>query len=183
MTDISFQGVTNFCISPTAYQKVEESARKAYTNVHKECDCMLSHHRMCSLTTNPEHLTVIVKNGNNGFFKYVPFKENIENVLDEISRRVEELRKTAGEEPLTAWIVGGTSIYKPNNKIVDTLNKIAERICDRPDIDTSILVGSSTGEEKFIIRPGVKQLKLALDKRINPNNNLESELENIFDVF
>ena len=180
---ISFQGKTEFCISPTAYRKVEKLTRKAHTDLYNDCNTKIHNTHTYSLHTDPEFLTVAVKNEDGGILKYVPLGKDIEELLDVISFKVEELKKTANKNPLTAWIIGGTKIEgKRGNLVVDTLNKIAERICDRSDIDTSILVGSKTGEDIFIIRSGKNQLKLALDKKVNTKNNLQSELENIYDI-
>lgn len=182
MNNISFQGRTDFLISPTAYQKVEKTTRNAYTNLYKNSDCKLFKSKVCALKTEPEYLTVIMKNEDDGFFKFVPLNEDAEEVLSEISSRMDKLKRTARKENLTAWIVGGTKLDSPlGSKVVTTLKQIADLICDRPDIDTSILVGSNTGEEIFVVRSGVNQLKLALDRKMNPGK-IEQELENAFDI-
>ena len=78
MNNISFQGATNFTISPTAYDKVAETTRKAYTNLKKTNNCQLQGHKICALDTDPEYLTVIVRNDSNkGIFRYIPIKQNI----------------------------------------------------------------------------------------------------------
>jgi hypothetical protein len=183
MDKISFQGLTSLTISPTAYEKVENTTRMAYTNLRLGSNCKLHKSKVCALETDPQNLTVIVKNEDNGFYKYVPLIEDIHEFLYDISKGIEDLKKTARKEPLTAWIVGGTRLESPQGqKVIDTLNKVADVVCDKPDIDASILVGSHTGEEVFVIRPGVTQLKMALDKKINPQNDLQSELEGIFDI-
>ena len=44
------------------------------------------------------------------------------------------------------------------------------------------IINSKTGEEKFVLRAGTNQLKMALDKKINPKADVESELKDVFDV-
>ena len=180
---VNFQGKTALCISPTAYRKIERLTQSGHTDLHNGCNTKIHRTHVYSLHTNPEFLTVFVKNKEDSFLKYVPIGIDIEELLNLISFNVEKLKKTAEQYPLTAWIVGGTKLDgKQGNQVVDTLNKIAERICDRSDIDTSILVGSKTGEDIFVMRAGKNQLKMELDKVINPKNNLQDELENIYDI-
>lgn len=184
MNNISFQGATNFTISPTAYKKVEATTRKAYTNLTRKSNCKLEGHKICALDTAPEYLTVIVRNdNNNGLFRYIPIKPNIQETIDDLSKQVEHLKDSAKGTSLTAWIVGGTRLNTPKGCLITTvLDEIAKIICEKPKIDTSILVGSKTGEEKFIMRAGKSDFKLALDKKVNPDNDLESELGKIFDI-
>ncbi len=183
MNNISFQGRTELCLSPTAYKKVERTVRSTSRFLDQNSDCKISNSKVCALTTIPDYLTVIMKNENDGFLRFVPLLENPEEVLLDISKRINKLKKTAKRDNLTAWILGGTRIEgKQGNKIVHTLNQVADLICDRPDIETSILIGSNTGEETYIIRSGVNQLKLALERKMNPHNKVLQELENNFDI-
>ena len=183
MDKISFQGLTNFSVSPTAYKKVEKTTRKAYTNLQRGSNCRLWKNKICALKTDPKYLTVIVKNETDGFYRYVPLKGNIENLMIDIAKEIDTLKKNAQQNPLTAWVVGGTKLESPQGlKVVETLNKVADVVCDKPGIDSSILVGSHTGEEVFVLRPGVTQLKMSLDKNINPNGDVQTELEKMFDI-
>ncbi len=183
MNNISFQGRTELCLSPTAFRKVERTVRNTSKIINQDSNCRLFNSTTCALTTVPDYLTVIMKNEKDGFLKFVPLQDDIENILLDISKCVSQLKKSAKKDNLTAWILGGTRIEgQQGNKIVNTLNQVADIICDRPDIETSILVGSNTGEETYVIRSGVNQLKLALEKKMNPNNKVLQELENSFDV-
>ena len=184
MNDISFQGPTNFSISPTAYNKVQDTTRKAYTNLKKQHNRSLSGHVTCTLDTDPDFLTVIVNNDNRkGLFRYIPLKPDIQDHIDDLSNQVKNLQKTSKGNTLTAWILGGMKLEGEKGDMVSrVLKQIADLICDKPNIDTSILVGSSSGEEKYILKTGFPDLRLALDKKINPKNSLESELNEIFDI-
>ena len=184
MNNISFQGATNFTISPTAYDKVAETTRKAYTNLKKTNNCQLQGHKICALDTDPEYLTVIVRNDSNkGIFRYIPIKHNIQPFIEDLSSQVDSLKASAKGKSLTAWVLGGTRLNgEKGHLITNVLDKIAELICEKPNIDTSILVGSTTGEEKYILRAGTPEFRLSLDKKVNPDNNLESELGRIFDI-
>ena len=183
MDKISFQGLTNFSVSPTAFRKVENITRFKYTNLQKGTNCRLSRGKVCSIETDPQNLTLIVRNDKDGFYKYIPFIGNNEHIMADILKGIEELKKTASNEPLTAWIVGGTKLDgRQGQRVTATLEKVADVVCDRPDIDTSILVGSRTGEEVFTLNSYANHLKMALDKRIDPNNDVQAELEKIFDI-
>ena len=69
---------------------------------------------------------------------------------------------------------------------VEAVNKIADLICDRPDIDTSILAGSKSGEDKIVLHTAKDRLDITLDKilNFNPKNqkNVEEDLEKYFDI-
>ena len=183
MDKISFQGLTNFSVSPTAFRKVEDITRFKYTNLQKGTNCRLSRGKVCSIETDPQNLTLIIRNDKDGFYKYIPFIGNNEHIMADILKGIEELKKTASNEPLTAWIVGGTKLDgRQGQRVTATLEKVADVVCDRPDIDTSILVGSRTGEEVFTLNSYANHLKMALDKRIDPNNDVQAELEKIFDI-
>jgi len=184
MNNISFQGKTDFIVSPNAYNRVAAKTRQTYKNFLKTHNSKLYNNQVCTIKTDPENITVIMRNEKDSFFKYVPInEEGQQNILEELAVSAEKLENSAKKDKVTAWIVGGTKIDgKHGNKVVETLNRIAELICDKANIDTSILVGSKTGEEMFVLRPQVKQLRFALDKKINPKNSLNAELENIFDV-
>ena len=184
MSSISFQGRTDLSVGPNAYKRVAELTRQTYKNLKKTNNCRLNNHQVCTIKTDPENITVIMKNDEKGFFKYIPInEENQQNALDEVSIITDKLQDSKKGQSLTAWIVGGTKIDgKHGNKIIETLNKIAELICDKANIDTSILVGSKTGEEMLVVRPNNDILKLALDKKINATKPVNSELENIFDI-
>ncbi len=183
MDNISFKGLTNFSISPTAFRKVEDITRAKYTNLHRGTNCRLTKNKVCTLETDPQNLTLIVRNQKDGFYKYIPFIDNLDNVIADITKGIEQLKKTAADEPLTAWLVGGTKLDgRQGNRVADTFNKIADVVCDRPDMDTSILVGSHTGEEMFTLHLKPEQLNMSLDKTVNQGNSVQAELENIFDI-
>ncbi len=183
MDKISFQGLTNFSISPTAYRKVANITREKYTNLHIGTNCRLTKNKVCTIETDPKNLTLIVRNKKDGFYKYIPLIDNLDYVIADITKGIEQLKKTAADEPLTAWLVGGTKLDgRQGNKVADTFNKIADVVCDRPDMDTSILIGSHTGEEMFTLHLKPEQLNLSLDKTVNQGNSVQSELENIFDI-
>ncbi len=183
MNNISFQGRTEFIINPGISRIIDKASQSSIAKLDKYSNSRIFLRRAAAIKTDPEHLTVIMKNEKNGFVKYVPLKDDIEEILYDIHTKIETLKKSAQKDNLTAWILGGTKVREEKgNRIIKVLNEIADILCDKKDIDTSILVGSNTGEETYLIRSGVKQLKLSLDKKLKPKANLEENLEDIFDI-
>ena len=184
MDGISFQGKTLFAINPKAYETlVINPAKKACLKLGKENNCRFSRYKTSVFDTTAEDLLVIVKNKDDGFFKYVPIRGSNQSNLEYISEQLELLTNGDIKEPLTAWILGGTKLESPlGSHVITTLNKIADRLCDRPDIDTSILVGSKLGSEKFVFRPSAGQLRIDMEKNIAPNASIIDELYKAFDI-
>lgn len=179
----SFQGLTNFSISPTAYRKVADITREKYTNLHLGTNCRLTKNKICTIETDPKNLTLIVRNQKDGFYKYIPLIDKLDYIIADITKNIEHLKTKDMKEPLTAWLIGGTKLDgQQGNKVADTFNKIADVVCDRPDMDTSILIGSHTGEEIFTLNLKSGQFNISLDKRVNKANSVQAELENIFDI-
>ena len=78
---------------------------------------------------------------------------------------------------MTAWIIGGNPIQSQRGTLmVETLNKIANILCDKPNIDTSILAGSKNIQENLVILPHRNDFELILEKEKG------TKLEDIFDI-
>lgn len=186
MNNISFQGRSTLVLNPKAYDKARELTSGAYRHLRMDNNCRLINGKIYTSKADAQNLAVIVRNEKDGILKFVPTKGEIQQVLDEISKKVDTL-KAASKGKLTAWIIGGEAIKSPNGgKTVDAVNKIADIICDRPDIDTSILAGSLKGEEKIVLHTRTNLLEIILDKFINgktPKSKLdEKDLSKYFDI-
>lgn len=186
MNNISFQGRSTLVLNPKAYDKARELTSGAYRHLRMDNNCRLINGKIYTSKADAQNLAVIVRNEKDGILKFVPTKGEIQQVLDEISKKVDTL-KAASKGKLTAWIIGGEAIKSPNGgKTVDAVNKIADIICDRPDIDTSILAGSLKGEEKIVLHTRTNLLEIILDKFVNgktPKSKLdEKDLSKYFDI-
>ncbi len=186
MNNISFQGRSTLVLNPKAYDKARELTSGAYRHLRMDNNCRLINGKIFTSKADAQNLAVIVRNEKDGILKFVPTKGEIQQVLDEISKKVDTL-KAASKGKLTAWIIGGEAIKSPNGgKTVDAVNKIADIICDRPDIDTSILAGSLKGEEKIVLHTRTNLLEIILDKFVNgetPKSKLdEKDLSKYFDI-
>ena len=141
---------------------------------------------MFTSEADAQNLAVIVRNERDGIIKHIPLNGRIEQTIDEIARKVEEL-KAAAKGKLTAWIIGGESVKSPNGeKTVEAVNKVADIICDKPDIDTSILAGSLKGDDKIVIHTKNNFLEIILDKVLKLNSKNQkpeaADLEKYFDI-
>ncbi len=186
MDNISFQGHSFLVLNPKAYDKAREITSGAYRHLGLGNNCKLTNGKVFTSEAGAQNLAVIVRNEKDGILKFVPINGKIQHVLDEISKKVEELQ-TMAKGKLTAWIIGGEAIKSVNGeRTINAVNKLAEIICDRPDIDTSILAGSLKGEEKIVLHTKNNFLEIVLDKFVNPkacqNKPDEAYLSRYFDI-
>lgn len=183
MNNISFQGRSNIILNTNTYDKAMSSMTGAHRNLTNKSTCKLVNGKFFTANANANNIAVILRNGKSGYIKHVPVSEDKpKKIINEILQKIDEL-KNGAKEKLTALIIGGDGINKPNgNKTITTVNDIADVICDRPDIDASILAGSKTGEDKFVLHTLKDKTELILDKPNISAANLEDKLEKYFDI-
>lgn len=186
MNNISFQGHSSLILNPKAYDKARIATSNAYRHLTSANNCKLTNGKVFTSKADAQNLAVIIRNEKDGIIKHVPVNGRIQKVIDEISQKVDEL-KAMSKGKLTAWIIGGENIESANGgKTIEAVNKIADVICDRPDIDTSILAGSKTGEDRIVLHTLNNQLEITLDKfvKLNPETKkpVMSDLEKYFDI-
>jgi hypothetical protein len=186
MNNINFQGRSNLILNPDAYDKARVATSNAYRHLSSKNNCKLTNGKVFTSKADAQNLAVIVRNEKDGIIKHVPVNGRIQKVIDEIAQKVDEL-KAMSKGKLTAWIIGGENIESGNGgKTIEAVNKIADVICDRPDIDASILAGSKTGEDKIILHTLNDKLEITLDKfvKLNPETKKPAitDLEEFFDI-
>lgn len=181
MNNVSFQGRTNILFSPDAYDKVSRVTNATYRHLTPGNKCNLTNGKVYTSSVDVENLMVIVRNEETGFLKHVPVADKVQKFIDDIALRIEDLKSNA-KEKLTAWIIGGNDYAYDNGKTILTVNKLAEVVCDKPDIDASILSGMQKAREDIVIhtRKGITELTFAK----KPSTDLENhfnivELNNI----
>lgn len=176
MNNISFQGRTNLYLKIPNYNEVSNNTKNVYRHLTMKNKTIISNGKTYTTSIPADTMAVIVRNEKEGFLKLIPVNSKIENIINEIATKTDDLFNKS-KEKLTAWIIGGTPINsKTGEKTTRNLNELAEVLCDRPDIDTSILVGSKNREEEVILHPLENLLEIMLE---NPKNN---SLENMFDI-
>lgn len=186
MNNISFQGHSSLILNPKAYDKARITTSNAYRHLTSANNCKLTNGKVFTSKADAQNLAVIIRNEKDGIIKHVPVNGRIQKVVDEIAQKVDELKEMS-KGKLTAWIIGGENIGSPNGgKTIEAVNKIADVICDRPDIDTSILAGSRSGEDRIVLHTLNNQLEITLDKfvKLNPETKkpVISDLEKYFDI-
>lgn len=179
MDTLSFQGHTTLICNPKKYNEVFQSSVRRSRDLkplNKQCIRPNYEYTSSSLDNN---MIVIVRDDKKGFLKFVPITANNENILNDIAKKVDELLNASKEgiQNMTAWIIGGNPIQSQRGTLmVETLNKIANILCDKPNIDTSILAGSKNIQENLVILPHRNDFELILEKEKG------TKLEDIFDI-
>ncbi len=176
MNNISFQGRTNLVFDKKAYDNIviKYHIRK-YSNLTTTNKDMINliNSKYCTLDPNETRETVVLLvNGKGGMF----FRK-AKNQINEILDSVDKLKKTA-KDKLTAWIISSEN----NENSVKGFDKVAEVLCDRPDIDTSILAFNKKDiVPNITFYPRAKELDVQISTPMNCNNQ-NPKLEEFFDL-
>ncbi len=182
MNNISFCGKTDFMVKYGAYDELLPEAQRYYNNLSKKSQRYFINGQRFTIGTYPDSITLIMKSGKKGYIRHIPIGKACERCIGDIENNIESLKKGA-KDRLTVWLLGGNSFMNNmESKTIETVNRLAGVICDRPDIDTSILAGSKNAQEKFTLRGFIDKLELTFDKKINKDRPLEEELANYFDI-
>ena len=176
MNNVSFQGHTNLIFDPKRYDNISFKISRLSKNLDPTKKGRLIRGQIYTTNVNDNKFIVIIKGDNDGFVKYIPTKGNIDNLLSQIVLKIDDL-KIKSKNALTAWIIGGSKIDATNGENTSaTLTKIADILCDKPQIETSILAGIKKPEEHIIIHGRKDNLDITLEKPKNTN------LEDSFDI-
>lgn len=183
MSNVLFQGRSNLFISGEIYdQFVQKSQNTRRVITKTRVDNTLSINKPFLTLPEPDDIIVIIRNERNGFMKKFPVLTKIEKIADDICRQIDELQKNA-KEKLTAWIIGGSNYRQDNGKTIKAVNELGEVLCDRPDIDTSILAGPRFKTADGIgIQGNVGETTIVLTKGKNTDIKSPEDLEDFFDI-
>lgn len=173
MNNISFQGKTVFLNNIPPAQKT--------FNLIKSSSNKLTGGKVYSLEADAQNIAVIVRNETNGIIKFLPINGDCSKVIDEIATKVEQLIENA-KEKLTAWIVGGSSNSKFFGQTIEKVNKVANIVCDKPNIDASILAGSVEGSDRITFHTLSDKIELAMDKTFDTKRPIIEQLEQHFKI-
>lgn len=190
MNSISFQGKTTLVMDPKKLKESENILRRNYgyfrnssnrlckNQFYDSCNRTIISGNLYCIKPDNKNIGLIVHNPNNasGFMKYIPINKDSSEQLFEILNNTEKMLKKS-KEKLTAWIIGGDSINNIlGDKTIKVLNEIADILCDRPNIDTSILVGTKKGAENVLVHANKSKFDITLEAKKNTN------LEDLFDI-
>lgn len=170
MNNISFQGKTNVIFNDSLYEQViNRQTRGGVTNLNLSVSKNYKIHNARRTTYNPNEVAepgVLLLNEKGGMFFH-----DAESKIYEIFDLIEHLKNTA-KNKLTAWIIGGYS----NEQTIRKVNALAEVLCDRTDIDTSIIAGQKSIAPNLTIYPTTEKLDITIGL---PKKD---DLENYFDI-
>lgn len=174
--NISFQGKTNLIISNARFNKNFEISKLGYHS--NSCgNTRFSQGNYYNVPTQNNEILVFLKNSKKGIMrKFIP-EQNIEEILLKFEDEIDKLKKFNPKEKLTAFIFGGKA---NDSKTIDSVNQVADVLCDRADIDASILAGNKSNVENIgmcgrigftnVFMPEIKGVKC------------EEDLEKYFDI-
>lgn len=175
MNNISFQGKTNVIFNNSLYDKVvTRQTGGVFTDLNLSISKNYKIHNARRTAYNPNETTepaVLLLNEKGGVFFH-----NAEYKIPEIFKHIEKLKTTA-KNKLTAWIIGGKCGEETTRKV----NTIAEVLCDRPDIDTSIIAGQKSTAPNLTIYPTTEKLDITID--LPKKEGCIDDLENYFEIF
>lgn len=177
MNNISFQGRTNITFDKSLYnQLINNSKRQRYTNLNicKSNICNINNCKNITYDPNEKlHPGVLLIHEKGGKFFH-----DAQNQIDEIIDCIKDFQMIA-KRNLTAWIIGGIR----NEKTTRDVNKLAEILCDRTDIDTSIIAGQKTIAPNITIYSRLDELQLNIGSPApKKSENVENYLEKYFDI-
>ena len=175
MNNISFQGRTNLVFDNIIYDKLLNNRTKYhFTNINKKSIHEYKINSGRHFIFDPNEIkepVIILINEKGGIFIKNPI-DNLTKLLD----KIDELKANTTTK-LTSWIIGGQKNTQTTNKV----NTLAEILCDRPDIDTSIIAGEKTVAPNITFYSKLDKFKLTLG--LPPQKeNFENVLEDCFDI-
>lgn len=176
MNNVSFQGKTQLIFNNSIYDKATTRCISgAFTNLDK-CTgdtCKLYNTRWIACNPNEMASTgVMLFNEKGGMF----FR-NAQNKLDDIMECIDKL-KTSAKNKLTAWIIGG-----PRGESTErSVGSLAEILCDRPDIDTSIIAGQKSISPNITFHPLANKLEMSLAMSAKSESEVENALTKYYDI-
>lgn len=176
MNNVSFTGMSSLRFNSQMFQNARNTAFQTRRVLDKNNTSSLQSGAKFVAFPDENNCVVLVRGDKKGFLDYINVNGYDDFKLSKIARKVEELTKTS-QEKLTAWIMGGDNFGgKSGDMSINMVNKLAEILSDRPDIDTSIMACNKIPlNEGVAIHPTNNFLELLIDK---PKTNLE----NLFDI-
>lgn len=183
--NISFQGKTTLYANPQKFNEIVKNQWVQHRTIRSTANTnAINKWQAYQLELAPDKLLVVLNSDKGGCVTHVPTNNRNEEILSNLCTKLDELSKKV-KTKLTAWIIGGDRIDGANGtRTIKTLDDIADIVCDKPNIDASILVGAKKGQENCTIYTRNNDMEIVLDKPINPNKNVTAEenLEQLFDI-
>mgnify|MGYP003294072003 CR=1 FL=1 len=176
MQNISFQGRTNLVFSNIRYDELNEHVTTARRKCSNGMNQFLTK-RTFGIDMENSPLVVFVRGDKEGVIQRYTHGKNTSDLLLELEEKINQLKKDA-QEKMTAWILGGKA---NDERTTITVNKIADVICDRPDIDTSILTGDKINTtERILVRGNSQGTEIIFPKLKGIKDSYD--VEDVFEI-
>lgn len=183
--NISFQGKSILYANPKKFKELVNTADVQRRTIRSNAKTnVINKWKPYQLQLSPDNLLVVLNSDKGGCVTHVPINRRSDEILSGLCDKVEEFAKKT-KNKLTAWIIGGDSVNGANGtRTIETLDDIADIVCDKPNIDASILVGAKKGQENFAVNARNNEIEITLDKaiKLDKNTTPEENLEQIFDI-
>lgn len=177
MNNISFQGRTNLIFDNKIYDRAI-AKRHNYASIdlnrRPTDNCRIFRSKYSALDVNETQDVGVLLLGDkkDGIF----FQNASEKILD-ILDSIKEMQKNATEN-LTAWIIGG----KNNSQTTQEVNTLAEILCDRADIDASIIAGKKQQlVPNMTFHPVAGKLDMSFSMPL-AKTQISKDLENYYEI-
>ena len=185
MNNISFQGKSIIYPNPQRFKEIVNNTEVQRRTIKSTAKTnVINKWKAYQVELSPENLVVVLNSEKGGCVTHIPTNNRNENILSELCDKIDEFTKKA-KNNITAWIIGGDSVNGANGtKTIETLDDIADIVCDKPNIDASILVGAKKGQENCALYTRNNEIELTFDKpiKLDKNASPEENLEQIFDI-
>lgn len=176
MNNISFQGRTNIKFNNQIFDTIKNTRKSnSYTNLNSsDINYKIINGRFITFDPNEvDKTSVLLINEKGGRFFH-----NAQERMLEITENIEKL-KTSAKDKLTAWIIGGRSGEQTTKEV----NALAEILCDRVDIDTSIIAGQKAVVPNFTLHKTLDKFEMNISLPINNvDKPIDKSLESYFDI-
>ena len=182
MDKISFQGQSQLLFSPKIYNTCLEKTEGAYKHISHEVTRQVPRFSLYTAETSSDNLILYMGNEKNGLLTTVSTVDTNPEFLENIEHQATNMLKKA-KEKLTVWIIGGDKIKSENgSNMVRTVNEIADILCDKPNIDASILAGGNDKVNKAAFKLSNGKLNVVIGNDVKAENICEEELSKHFDI-
>jgi len=182
MDKISFQGKSQLLFSQKIYNTCCEKTERVFKHVNKEVVRQVPRFSLYTAETSSDNLILYMGNEKSGLLTTVSTTEKNPEIMENLEIQASNLLKKA-KEKLTVWIIGGDPIRSNNGtNMVRTVNEVADILCDKPNIDASILAGGKDKVNKVAFKLSGGKLNVVVGNNIKADDVCEEELLRHYDI-
>ena len=181
MDKISFQGGSQLIFSPKIYNACTLKTVNAYRHLVSGTKPMNSANLLTAEATS-DNVILYMGNEKSGMVSVIPTTEEHPDLLNILDTHARNLLAKA-KDKLTVWIIGGEKASSKNgDDMIRTVNEIAGVLCDKPNIDASILAGGNDKVNRVAFKRTADGLNVVVGNNIKVNNLCEDELRKHYNI-